>query len=65
MSDDQLLRYIKEAVDRIEKKQDKHEERIGLLERWQSDANGKITASVMFSAGIAAVLTGLIEYFRK
>ena len=63
MSDD-ILDYIKNTVDRIEVKQDKHDERLGSIERWQSDANGKISMIGVIGVAIGGAVTAVITYFR-
>lgn len=62
MSD--ILEYIKEAVDRIEDKQDKHADRLGHIERWQSNADGKITVIGVLGVAVGGFLTAMIGYFK-
>ncbi len=61
---DETLQYIKEAVDRIEAKQDKHGDRIVGIERWQSNADGKMTMLGIVCAGVGAVAASVVTYFR-
>lgn len=63
MSDD-VLNYIKNSVDRIEAKQDKHDERIKDVELWQSNANGKMTMLGAVGVTIGGLLTAAVEYLR-
>lgn len=61
---DEMLNYIKNSVDRIESKQDKHDERIRNVENWQADANGKVTMVGAFGVTLGGVITAVVEYFR-
>lgn len=61
---DEILSYIKNTVDRIETKQDKHDERIRTVENWQADANGKITMVGVFGVTLGGFFTAVVEYFR-
>ncbi len=61
---DALLKYIKESVDRIEDKLDKHDERIGHLENWQHNANGKVTMLGAIGVAIGGFITWLTGIFH-
>lgn len=61
---DEILEYIKDSVDRIEAKQDKHSDRLNEVERWQSNANGKMTMLSIMGMTIGGLMTGIVEYFR-
>lgn len=61
---EELLTYIKNSVDRIETKQDKHDERIGAVEKWQSNADGKITIIAAVCAAIGGAIVAVVDYFR-
>lgn len=61
---DEVLNYIKNSVDRIEEKQDKHDERLRTIENWQSNANGKMTMISMVGVTIGGLITATVEYFR-
>lgn len=61
---DEILSYIKNSVDRIESKQDKHDERIGAVENWQSNADGKITIIAAVCAAIGGTVVAVVDYFR-
>lgn len=61
---DHLLEYIKEAVDRIETKLDKHDERLRKTEDWQSNANGKITAFGLVGVFLGSVVTWATDLFK-
>ena len=61
---DEILTYIKDSVDRIESKQDNHDVRIGKLENWQSNADGKITMVSAIGAAIGGAVVAVFDYFR-
>lgn len=61
---DEILSYIKDSVDRIEGKQDKHDERIRKVENWQADANGKVTTIGAIGVVMGGIITAVAEYFK-
>lgn len=61
---DEILQYIKDSVDRIESKQDKHDDRLGEVEKWQANASGKMTMLGFVGMAIGGIFTGIAEYFR-
>lgn len=61
---EEILTYIKDSVDRIEAKQDKHDMRIGEVEKWQSNANGKVSMIAAIGIFIGGALTAAADYFR-
>jgi hypothetical protein len=61
---DEILTYIKDTVTRIETKQDNHDVRIGNVERWQSNADGKITMIAAIGAAIGGGIVAVVDYFR-
>lgn len=61
---DEILNYIKSTVDRIELKQGLQDERIGDLEKWQANANGKMTILSALGVAIGAGLTAAANYFK-
>lgn len=61
---DEILTYIKASVDRIEEKQDDHTKRITEVEKWQANAEGKMTMLGAVGVAIGAAFTAVGEYFR-
>ncbi len=62
---EELLRYIKESVDRIEDKQDSHAQDISNIKQWQSNIDGKITMVGIFGVAIGGIATWFAEMFHK
>lgn len=62
---EEVLNYIKKSVDRIEDNQIDHAKRIGELERWQSNSDGKQTMLGMVGVCAGAVIAGIVEWVRK
>lgn len=56
---DELLNYIRDSVDRIEGKLDRHDDRINDVEKWQANAAGKVT----MLAAVFSALGGFIMWF--
>lgn len=61
---DEVLTYIKDTVTRIETKQDKHDERLGEVEKWQANANGKMTILGAVGVAIGTLCTTVLQSFR-
>ncbi len=61
---DEILNYIKDTVDRIETNQDDHTKRIGEVEKWQANANGKISVVAAICTAIGGGIVAVIDYFR-
>ncbi len=62
---DQILTYIKETVDRIEDNQKDHVKRITEVEKWQANANGKISIIAAICTAIGGGAIAAIDYFRR
>jgi hypothetical protein len=64
MSND-ILEYIKDSVDRIESKIDRHDDRIITVERWQSNAEGKVTMVGIFGSLVGGLVVWLTSLLHK
>lgn len=62
---DEILNYIKDAVDRVEEKLDKHNDRLGIVEKWQSNADGKVTMFGLFCVSLGGILSWLTNLFHR
>lgn len=61
---DEILNYIKGTVDRIEVNQKDHAQRINEVEKWQANANGKITMLGAVGVAIGGIFTAIGQYFK-
>lgn len=61
---DEILTYIKDSVTRIEENQKDHAKRIGDVEKWQANANGKMTVLGAVGIAIGTIFTAVIQSFR-
>lgn len=61
---DEILKYIKGSVDRIEENQKDHAKRLNEVEKWQANANGKMTMLGIVGVTIGGFCTAIIQYFR-
>lgn len=61
---EEILTYIKNTVDRIEENQNDHAKRITEVEKWQANANGKMTMLGAVGVAIGGFFTAFFQYFR-
>lgn len=71
-SHDLILQYLKDIVEnqrtadaRLEKYMENNNTRIGVVEKWQANVDGKVTATSVFTVFTASVISFIISLFKS